>query len=88
MELMLNIGSKYLGVVFILKAMSKFDHLGVLFQELRNEGSRFFDMVSRLLLITSQSHIGVDTIPNLRTPAQIYKIPILSQLRLTQAGPE
>ena len=31
MELMLNTGTKYLGMAFILKTMPKLDHLGVLF---------------------------------------------------------
>ena len=62
MELMLNAGTKCLGVAIILKAMPKLDHLGVLFQELRVEGSSCFDVVSRLLLIRPHSHIGVNTI--------------------------
>ena len=58
---MLNTGTKCLGVVFILKAMPKLHHLGVLFQELRVKGSRCFDVVRRLLFITPHSHIGLDT---------------------------
>ena len=57
-------------MAFILKAMRKLDHLGVLFQELRVEGNRCFDVISRLLLITPHSHIGVDTISHLRIVAQ------------------
>ena len=82
MELMLNTGAKCLGVAFILKVMVKL--LGVLFQELRVEGSRCFDVVSQLLLITQHSHIGM-TFAHCR--AKIL-IPFLSPVRLTQAGPE
>ena len=63
---MLNTGTKCLGMAFILKSRPKLDHLGVLFQELRLEGSRCFDVVSGLLHITPHSHIGVDTISHLR----------------------
>ena len=78
MELMLNSGSKYLGVAFILKAMSKLNHLGVLFEELRVEGSRCFDLVSRLLLITPHSHIDEDTISRFRIVAQKYRYRFLA----------
>ena len=46
-------------VAFRLRAMLKLDHRGRLFQELRVDGSRCFDVVSRLLLITPLLHIGV-----------------------------
>ena len=75
---MLNTGSKCHGVAFILKAMPKLDHLGVLFQELRVEGSRCFDVVSRLLLITPHSRIDVDTISHLRIAAQKYRYRFLA----------
>ena len=68
--------------------MPNFDYLSVLFQELRVEGSRCFDVISRLLLIVPHSHIGVDAISHLRIVAQENPIPILSQFRLTQAGLE
>ena len=73
MELMLNMSIKCFGVALILKAMLKLDHLGVLFQELRVEGSRFFDVVSRLLLITPHLHISVDIISHFRIVAQKYR---------------
>ena len=59
---MLNTGTKDIGMTFIVKAMPKLDHLGILFQELHVEGCRCLDVVSRLLLITPQSYTGVDTI--------------------------
>ena len=59
---MFNTGNKCPGKTFTLKAMPKPDHLGVLFQELRVEGSRCFDVLSRLLFITLDSRVGVDTI--------------------------
>ena len=67
---MLNTGNKCLEVAFILKAILKLDHLGVLFQELRMEGSMCFDEVSRLLFITPHSHIVVDKIFHLRIVVQ------------------
>ena len=69
---MLNTGTRCFRVAFILKAMPKLNHLDVLFQELCVEGSRRFDVVSRLLLITPHSHIGVDTIFHLPIAAQKY----------------
>ena len=78
MELMLNTSTNCLGVAFILKAMPKLDHLSVLFQELHVEGSRCFDVVSRLLLITPHSLIGVDTISHLRIVAQKYRCRFLT----------
>ena len=92
MKLMLNTGTKCLGVTLILKAKPKLDYLGVLFQELRIECSRCFDVISRLLSVTSHSHIGVDAISYSRIVAQKYRYRFFSQLRLTQAkiqaGPE
>ena len=85
MELMLNTGTRCLGVAFILKVMPKLDHLGVLFKELQVEGSRRFDVVSRLLRITPHSHFGVNTISLV---AQKYRYRFLAKLRLTQASPE
>ena len=73
MELMLNTGTKCLGVAFILKAMPKLDHRGILFQGLRVEGSWCFDVVSRLLLITPHLHIGVNTVSHLRIVAKNYQ---------------
>ena len=58
--------------------MPKINHLGVLFQKLRVEESWCFDVVSRLLLITLHSHIGVDAISHLRIVAQQTPTPILS----------
>ena len=55
---MLNAGTECFELACILKTMPKLDHLGVLLQELCVEGSRCFDVVSRLLLITPHSHIG------------------------------
>ena len=51
MKLMLNTDTKYLGVAFTLKAMPKLDHLRVLFQDLRVEGSRCFDVVADCSLL-------------------------------------
>ena len=42
--------------------MPKLDHLGTLFQGLCVEGSRCFDVLNQLLLITTHSHVGVNTI--------------------------
>ena len=72
MKLMLNTGTKCLGVAFILKVMLKLDHLGVLFQKLCVWGSRCLDVVSWLLLTTPHLHIGVDTIFQLRIVVQKY----------------
>ena len=58
MELMLNrlnIGTKCLGMVFILKSQPKLHHLSVLFQE----RSRRSDVVSQLLLISPRSRFGM-----------------------------
>ena len=82
---MLKTGTKCVGVAFIFKAMPKLDHLGVLFQELREKGSKCFDVVNRLLLVTPHPHIGVDTISHCCAKMMIS---ILCQLRLTQAGPK
>ena len=71
-ELMLNIGTDCLGVAFILKAMPKLDHLGVLSQKLYVEGRRCLDGVSQLPIITPHSHIGADTISHLCIVAQKY----------------
>ena len=73
LELMLNTDTTCLGEVFILKSMPKLDHLGVLFEELRVEDSRCFDVVSRLFLITPHSHIGVDGIYRFHIVAQKYQ---------------
>ena len=82
---MLNTGTRCLGMAFILKAMPNIDHLGILFQELRVEGSKCIDVISRLLLISPHTHIVVDAIFHLRVFGK-KMIPILSQLRLSQAG--
>ena len=51
MELMLNNGTDCLEVAFILKAMPKLNHLGVLFHELRMEGSRCLMWLANCFLL-------------------------------------
>ena len=64
--------------------MPKLDLLGVLFQELRVEGSRCFEVVSRLLFITPHSHIGVDAISHQCIVQRKKPSSIFSQLNLMQ----
>ena len=86
---MLNTSTKCLGMAFILKAMPKLDHIGILFQDVGVEGNRCFDVVSRLLLFTPHSYIGVDAISHLHIVAKKKRqYRFLANYALTQAGVE
>ena len=61
-------------VPFCLRVMPKLEDLGALFQELRVESSRCFDVVNRLFLITPHSHIGVDGISYLHIVKRFNEI--------------
>ena len=85
---MLNTGTKCLGAAFIFNAIPKLDYPGVLFHELRVEGSRCFDVVNRLLFklyYTTFTLWRGYHFPFAHCCTKML-IPILSQLRLTQAG--
>ena len=73
---------------FCLRVMPKLDHLDVFFSKNTYGVSKRFDVVSRLLLVTPHSHIGVDTITHLCIVVQKKPAPLLSLLSVTQAGLE
>ena len=79
MKLMLNTRGR--GLAFFMKAIPKIDHLGVLFRELRVEGIRCFNVVSRLHLNAPHRHIGVDAISHLSIVARETPTPIFSMFK-------